>query len=102
MQILIARSSSPTQTTNSNSMRLWLPVSLLSGMEDSGRVNLSLVYTINRVKTITVGLFEQLNFEVGILFTQHSKKQHILLDFTESNYLLLFNDRKTRSSFLCK
>ena len=72
-------------------------------MEGAGRVYLSLVYPINTIKSVTVGLFEKFNFEVGVLFTQHGKKSHILLDFNEWNCLLLFNNHNTpSSSFLCE
>ena len=71
-------------------------------MEGAGRVYLSLVYPINTIKTVTVGLFEQLNFEVGVLFTHHGKNSHILLDFAEWNYLLQFINHNSSPSFLCE
>lgn len=51
-------------------------------MEGSGHVYLSLVYLININKSVTVGLFEKLNYEAGVLFTQHGKKTEtgLLLD----------------------
>lgn len=71
-------------------------------MVGAGRVYLSLVYPINTIKTVTVELFEQLNFEVEVCFTQHGKNSRILLDFIEWNYLLLFSNGNTSCSFLCK
>lgn len=55
-------------------------------------VYLSLVYSINYCKSVTVGLFNELNYEAGVLFT--NKKRRVLLDFSEWNYLMIFHDRK--------
>lgn len=51
---------------------------------------MSLTYPIGFTKSVTVGLFENKNYEVGVLFTNCIKKTQILLDFSEWNYLLIF------------
>lgn len=74
----------------------------VSAMEGDGRykgehIYLSLVYPINASKFVTVGLFEEHNYEMGVLFTQTNgnKQRRMLLEFSEWNYLLIFRERNT-------
>ena len=63
-------------------------------------VYLSLAYPINSYsKFVTVGLYKELNYEPGVLFT-NGKKKRILLDFSEWNYLMIFREQLLSSMLL--
>lgn len=51
-------------------------------------VYLSLVYPIGVTKFVTVALFEEHGYKVGVCFTRGKKR--CLLDFDEWNYLIIF------------
>lgn len=66
-------------------------------MEGGGKykgkhIYLSLTYPINYCKSVTVGLFKDLEYEAGVLLS--NKKRRILLEFSEWNYLMLLRGNK--------
>ena len=67
----------------------------------SEHVYLPLAYPILNSKYVTVGLIEDTKYEVGVLFTQH-KRNRMLLDFPEWNYLMIFHERNLKHMQMCE
>ena len=64
-------------------------------------IYLALAYPILTNKYVTVGLIEDRNYEVGVLFSQHKRKS-ILLEFFEWNELMIFHERNLQHILMCE
>ena len=64
-------------------------------------IYLALTYPILTNKYVTVGLIEDRNYEVGVLFSQY-KRAGVLLEFFEWNYLKIFHDRNLQHILMCE